>query len=245
MTLFQAFLCGVIYWIGNNSFARGYFVFSKPLVAGFLVGLVFGKPLEGAMVGAQINMIYLGWIGAGGASPADPCAAGVLSTAFVLATGLDMDAALVLAVPVGLVAIALYTMLMTVLAACGHLAQKFIDDGKINSLWIPAWLLPLIITFVGYGIPCMLCAYFGSDLVYSLADVLNGKILTIVSLIGGMLPAVGIAINLSFIFKDEARIWLLVGFIAAAYLSLGLIPIAMIGFVGAVLYFYRTKAEVA
>lgn len=91
----------------------------------------------------------------------------------------------------------------------------------------------------------MLCAYFGSDLVYSLADILNGKILTVVSLIGGMLPAVGIAINLSFIFKDEARIWLLVGFIAAAYLSLGLIPIAMIGFVGAVLYFYRTKAEVA
>lgn len=226
MTLFQAFLCGVIYWIGNNSFARGYFVFSKPLVAGFLVGLVFGKPLEGAMIGAQINMIYLGWIGAGGASPADPCAAGVLSTAFVLATGLDMDAALVL-------------------AACGHLAQKLIDDGKINSLWIPAWLLPLIITFIGYGIPCMLCAYFGSDLVYSLADILNGKILTVVSLIGGMLPAVGIAINLSFIFKDEARIWLLVGFIAAAYLSLGLIPIAMIGFVGAVLYFYRTKAEVA
>ena len=245
MTLFQAFLCGVIYWIGNNSFARGYFVFSKPLVAGFLVGLVFGKPLEGAMIGAQINMIYLGWIGAGGASPADPCAAGVLSTAFVLATGLDMDAALVLAVPVGLVAIALYTMLMTVLAACGHLAQKFIDDGKINSLWIPAWLLQLIITFIGYGIPCMLCAYFGSDLVYSLADILNGKILTVVSLIGGMLPAVGIAINLSFIFKDEARIWLVVGFIAAAYLSLGLIPIAMIGFVGAVLYFYRTKAEVA
>ena len=120
-----------------------------------------------------------------------------------------MDAALVLAVPVGLVAIALYTMLMTVLAACGHLAQKFIDDGKINSLWIPAWLLPLIITFIGYGIPCMLCAYFGSDLVYSLADILNGKILTVVSLIGGMLPAVGIAINLSFIFKDEARIWLL------------------------------------
>ena len=91
----------------------------------------------------------------------------------------------------------------------------------------------------------MLCAYFGSDLVYSLADILNGKILTVVSLIGGMLPAVGIAINLSFIFKDEARIWLLVGFIAAAYLSLGLISIAMIGFVGAVLYFYRTKAEVA
>ena len=244
MTFFQAFLCGVIYWIGNCSFARAYFVFSKPLVAGFLVGLVFGQPLEGAMIGAQINMIYLGWIGAGGASPADPCAAGVLSTAFVLATGLGMGAALVLAVPVGLVAIALYTMLMTVLSACGHLAQKFIDDGKINSLWVPVWLLPLIITFIGYAIPCMLCAYFGSDLVYTLSDVLNGKALTVVSLIGGMLPAVGIAINLSFIFKGEARIWLLVGFIAAAYLGLGLIPIAMIGFVGAVLYFYRTRTEV-
>ena len=91
----------------------------------------------------------------------------------------------------------------------------------------------------------MLCAYFGADLVYALADVLMGKALTVVSLIGGMLPAVGIAINLSFIFKDEARIWLLVGFIAAAYLNLGLIPIALIGFVGAVLYFYRNKREVA
>ena len=130
LTFFQAFLCGVIYWIGNCSFARAYFVFSKPLVAGFLVGLVFGQPLQGAMIGAEINMIYLGWIGAGGASPADPCAAGVLSTAFVLATGLDMDAALVLAVPVGLVAIALYTMLMTVMSACGHLCQKFIETDK-------------------------------------------------------------------------------------------------------------------
>ena len=245
MTFFQAFLCGVIYWIGNCSFARAYFVFSKPLVAGFLVGLVFGQPLQGAMIGAEINMIYLGWIGAGGASPADPCAAGVLSTAFVLATGLDMDAALVLAVPVGLVAIALYTMLMTVMSACGHLCQKFIDDGKINGLWIPVWLLPLIITFIGYAIPCMLCAYFGSDLVYTLSDVLNGKALTVVSLIGGMLPAVGISTTLSFIFQGEARIWLLVGFIAAAYLGLGLIPIAMIGFVGAVLYFYRNRTEVA
>lgn len=243
MSFFQAFLCGVIYWIGNCSFARGYFVFSKPLVAGFLVGLVFGDPLQGAMIGASINMIYLGWIGAGGASPADPCAAGVLSTAFVLATGLDMDTALVLAVPVGLVAIALYTMLMTIQAVCAHVAQKFIDDGKLNLLWFPAWCLPLILTFIGYAIPCMLCAYFGADLVYQLADVLLGKALTIVSLIGGMLPAIGIAINLSFIFKGEARVWLLVGFIAAAYFSLSLIPIAMIGFVGAVLYYYRTTEK--
>jgi PTS system mannose-specific IIC component len=233
-------MCGVIYWLGDNSFARGYFVFSKPLVAGFLVGCVFGDPLQGAICGAEINMIYLGWIGAGGSSPADPCAAGVLSTAFVLASGLDMDAALVLAVPVGLVAIALYTMLMTVMAACAHLAQKYINDGKFNLLWFAAWGLPLILTFIGYAIPCMLCAYFGADLVTQLATVLTGRILTVVSLIGGMLPAIGIAINLSFIFKNEARIWLLVGFIAAAYMGLSLIPIAMIGFVGAVLYFYRT-----
>lgn len=244
MTLFQAFLCGVIYWIVTIPYTR---LFRIQQTSGCRLP---GRPGIRKTAGGRDDWCadqhdLPGWIGAGGASPADPCAAGVLSTAFVLATGLDMDAALVLAVPVGLVAIALYTMLMTVLAACGHLAQKFIDDGKINSLWIPAWLLPLIITFIGYGIPCMLCAYFGSDLVYSLADILNGKILTVVSLIGGMLPAVGIAINLSFIFKDEARIWLLIGFIAAAYLSLGLIPIAMIGFVGAVLYFYRTKAEVA
>lgn len=236
MTLFQAFLVGVIYWFGNSSFARSYFVFSKPLVSGFLVGLVFGDPLTGAMAGASINMIYLGWIGAGGSTPADPNAAGTLSTAFVLASGLSIDQALVLAVPIGLAAISLYTLLMTLLSVCPRVAYKMIDSGKSDKLWIPAAALPMILSFIGYGIPCMILAYFGSGLVESLVSVLNGPVMNVISLIGGMLPAIGIAINLTFIYKGIARIFMLIGFMCAVYLDFSLIAVALVGFIGAFLY---------
>lgn len=244
MTLVQAILVGLIYWFGNCSIARTYFVFSKPLVCGFLVGCVFGDPLTGAQVGATINMIYLGWIGAGGSTPADPCAAGTLATAFVLSAGLSTDEALVLAVPVGLVAIALYTMMQSIGVIYPRLSYKMIDDGKENLLWIPAILLPMILTYVGYGIPATIAAYLGSDIVGNVANALLGsKLLEIISLIGGVLPAVGIALNLGFIFKGPARIFVLAGFMLSVYFNLSLIAIGLVGFIAAYLYYDRTKEE--
>lgn len=244
MTLFQAFLVGVIYWFGNSSFARGYFVFSKPLVCGFLVGLVFGNPLVGATAGASINMIYLGWIGAGGSTPADPCAAGTLGTAFVLASGLSISEALVLAVPIGLAAISLYTLLMTLLSVCPRISYKMIEAGKSDKLWFPAIVLPMLITFVVYGIPCMILAYFGSGFVQSLVGALSGRAMSVVALIGGMLPAIGIAINLTFIYKGAAKIFLLIGFMCAVYLNFSLIAVGLVGFIGAAIYMMlNTKKE--
>ena len=55
------------------------------------------NPAKGAQIGAAINILYLGFISAGGSIPADPSVAGWVGTALALAGGLDYAQALALA----------------------------------------------------------------------------------------------------------------------------------------------------
>ena len=59
MTLIQAILCGIVYWlaVGNLPFV-GLWSLQRPLVCGTLVGGILGHPVEGAVIGATINLVY-------------------------------------------------------------------------------------------------------------------------------------------------------------------------------------------
>ncbi len=68
ITVPQALLVGLIYYAANTSFLGGlaYFTTWRPLVNGFLVGLVLGDPVRGAMAGGLVNVLYLGYLSVGG-----------------------------------------------------------------------------------------------------------------------------------------------------------------------------------
>ena len=102
MTVLQAILIGVVYYLGSAPWAIGYLTVCKPLVAGTLVGCILGAPAEGAIMGATIQLIYLGWMSVGGSQPSDPALAGTLATALAIASNLDTGVALTLSVPLGM-----------------------------------------------------------------------------------------------------------------------------------------------
>ena len=80
VSLGLAFVIGLLYYASESPFFAnlGFTVLYRPLVAGTLVGLVMGRPAEGIAIGANINVLYLGWISAGGSLPGDPALAGYL-----------------------------------------------------------------------------------------------------------------------------------------------------------------------
>lgn len=163
MTLVQAALCGIIYWlaVGNLPFV-GLWSLQRPLVCGALTGLVLGHPVEGAVIGATINLVYLGFMSAGGSMPADMGLAGVLGTAYAIAGGLDTDTALALAVPIGILGTIVWAARMTFDSIFVHMADKYIENEQYNKIWIANVLLPQIMCFCMTAIPCTLAAYFGS-----------------------------------------------------------------------------------
>ncbi len=132
MSLLQAVLCGLIYYLGNSPFPfgdAGYYIVYRPIFAGFLVGLVLGDPVMGTVLGATINLMYIGQISAGGAIPSDMCLAGVLGTALGITGGLSTEAALAVAVPLGLLGTLLFYGRMTLDCIWLHLAEKKVEKG--------------------------------------------------------------------------------------------------------------------
>lgn len=100
MSLGVAILCGILYWLAEANLPFvGLWTIQRPLVCGFLTGCFLGHPVEGAVIGATINLVYLGFISAGGSMPADMALAGILGTAYAITGGLDADTALAIAVP--------------------------------------------------------------------------------------------------------------------------------------------------
>lgn len=82
ISIIQAILIGTLYYLTNNGVpwltGLGSVSIRQPICAGTIVGLILGKPVEGCIMGATINTLYLGFVNAGGTLPTDPGIGGVV-----------------------------------------------------------------------------------------------------------------------------------------------------------------------
>jgi len=247
MSFIQALLCGIIYYLGSSAipFGSGIFIFGRPLIGGFFVGLVLGDPVTGVIVGATIQMVYLGWMAVGGSFPSDSALAGVIGTAMAIQAGLSPEQAIAVAVPLGLLGTIFFQFRMSVIGIFwAHMLDRLAEKGQTKGVWTTMVLGPEICLFVMYALPCTLALYYGVDTVKGLVDLLaGGRILAIVGVIGGMLPALGIAMNMKAIFKGDARLFFFCGFLMVVYLNLNLIAIGCFALLASILYVKLNKEQ--
>ena len=246
ISILQAVLCGIVYWlaVGNLPFV-GLWSLQRPLVCGMITGLILGHPVQGAVIGATINLVYLGFMSAGGSMPADMALAGILGTAYAIAGGLDTDTALALAVPIGILGTIVWAGRMTFDSFFVHIADKYIEKEEYHKIWRANVLFPQIMCFCMTAIPCALAAYFGANYIQGIINMLSGKVLTVFQIIGGLMPALGIAITLQYIFNGESRIFLFAGFLLAVYSGLPLLTLGIIALIVAIVYVQMTSANEA
>jgi mannose/fructose/N-acetylgalactosamine-specific phosphotransferase system component IIC len=219
--LLQAALVGLGYYLSNSPWILGiggFFGLYRPLVAGLIVGIIFGKPTEGAQIGAAINILYLGFISAGGSIPADPSVAGWVGTALALAGGLDAQSAISLGVAVGLIGTIVFFTRMSVDAVFAHWADSRAEEGDIGGVARANWLWPQIFLFIISFFPATIAVYAGAPVVQGAINTLQEQapwVLRGFQIAGGLLPAIGIALNLRFIFRGSAIPFYFIGYVFA------------------------------
>jgi PTS system mannose-specific IID component len=251
VSLFMAFIVGVLYYASMSPFFAnlGFTVLYRPLVAGTLVGLLMGRPLEGMTIGANINVLYLGWISAGGSLPGDPGLAGYLGTALALGGGLGADAALAVAAPLGLLGGLTWALRMSTCSIFAHWADARAEKADINGVAKMNYVPSQIWLFIIYAIPVMLAAYFGSAAVANALNWLGknlGWVMGGLYTASGALAALGIALNLRFLFKGMLPAYFFIGFLVMALAggSVKLLPLAVIGLCIALLHvMFTSKGE--
>lgn len=126
MNIWQAIIIGGLYWLSNIEMMYSfYWSIMDPLFLSGIVGLVLGDMSQGMIVGAYIQPMYLAFLGAGGTAAVDKAAAGIIPAAAVISSGLPLDAAVALAVPVALIIAQLHTVRRIVAATWVHMADSY------------------------------------------------------------------------------------------------------------------------
>lgn len=246
MSWLQALIIGVLYYLSDAPwfFGEGYYVLQRPIVAGFLTGLVMGDPVTGTIIGATINLIYLGHLNVGGSMPSDMAVAGYIGTALALATNVSTEVALAIAVPLGLLGTIWWVGKMTIDSFFVHWADSYAAKGNEKGVMLMNWLPSAVMMLVFKVIVSLVILMAGVPLMESFLNFVQGtNVLHALEVVGGLLPALGIGLNLRAILKNETMPFLLIGFLLVAYFQLSIVGVALFGLVFALIYMQMNKKE--
>src|ERR1700712_3868671 len=183
-------LIALIAMFGHSEDFLGTTLLSRPLVLGPLVGLVLGDLTQGVIIGATLELIFMGNIKVGAAIPPDVITGGVLGTAFAILSGKGAAVALAIAIPVSILAEMVISGLFVARALLNKRFKKHADNGDYKSfqrLHIASGLMrPLLM-----GIIIMLALVLGAGAIKSFLEMIPTWVQTGLQVAGNMLPALG------------------------------------------------------
>jgi D-glucosaminate-specific PTS system IIC component len=225
-----AIVTGLWYWFGAS--IAGYTLFptlKSPLVIGLVLGLLMGDVPKAMMVGASIEMVYLGMIGTGGNIPSDRCVAALIAIPIAIKTGVSPEVAVSIAVPIGILGVFINNIRRTGNAVFAHKADKFAEDCNVKGIWKCASLYPLLFGFVLRFPVVFLANYYGADLISKLLDIIPAWLMSGLNVMGGLLPALGFATIIFTIGKNKFIPLFIIGFFLVQYFKIPITAAAIFG----------------
>ena len=107
--------------------------FEQPLIVSTLVGLALGDPAKGLMVGATLQLVSMGIVAVGAATPPDMVLGSVVASAFAILSNTSAQAALTVALPVAVLGQMIGIVVRMLFSSFNQLANKAIDAGKFKK----------------------------------------------------------------------------------------------------------------
>lgn len=245
MLFVQALLLGLIAGIGIlDSRLFGVLMLERPLVLGALVGLVLGDFQTGIIIGAQLELIWMGIAGIGSSTPPDVVTGGVLGTAFAILSGKGPEVALALAVPIAVLAQSLGVLVRVVNTYFIHKADTYAKKADFKGVTIMMWI-PILLFFLSVFVPTFLAILLGANTVTSLINAIPKVILDGMTVAGNLLPAIGFALLIDMLISKKMAVFFFIGFLAASYSELNVMAIALLGLCLAVIlnFFINEKTN--
>lgn len=229
MSIVQALLLGLLGGIGIwDGRVGGMWMIDRPLVLGPLVGLILGDFTTGIIVGGSLELIMMGVVGIGSATPPDTVSGAILATAFAIVSKLDVSAAVALALPIASLGQVVGILVRTANGFFIHMADKAAEEadfgGIDRALWGGAFLF-----FIAYFLLVFLGAYLGSSIISTFVKMIPKFVTNGLNAASGMLPALGIAILMQLLFDKKNVAFFFIGWALTALLSVNTVGTAVIG----------------
>lgn len=240
ISLLQAILLGLFCGIAKTCipYTAGAFMFNTVIFNAVIIGAVLGDMTQAMIVGASLQLIYLGVISAGGNQPSDPCLAAYIAIPAALVSGLNMNAAIALAVPVGLLGAQITNLLYLAAGFFAEKADTFAEKGDAKGIMRWGVVYVGIIRCLVFAVPIAVALYFGSGALKGVMDNIPAFVTNGLTAMGACLPAVGFAIIANLISKPKYVPFFFAGFFLIQYTKIGTIPLLLAG--GFITFLYIT-----
>lgn len=215
---------------------------NRSLVMAFLVGAILGDIPTALVFGALAELAYMGFgVGAGGTVPPNPVGPGIVGTIMVITlknSGVTPESALALSFPFAVLFQLVTTALYTIFASNHIMAAKAIEEGKFGKFKLIANSTYIVFFIAGFIIG--LAAVFSRPGLEAFVNSIPEWLIKGFSVAGGLIPAIGFAMILSVMMEKQLVPYVLLGYIAVAYLELPTMGVALLGAVFALIYYFST-----
>lgn len=210
--------------------------FERPLITCTLVGLFLGDIKTGLAVGAQMELVSLGFMSIG-ASGYDMNMGSIAGCALVILTNTNIEAALAIATPMTLLITLIETLTSILRINMAHMCDSYVAKGEFNKAkQIHAVYGPLLYSVCSF-VPVFLAVYVGADAINAIVNAVPQFVLNGVTLGANLVAFFGFAMLLSVMINKKNTIFFFTGFVLAAYSGLDLTALAVISIIAAILLY--------
>lgn len=224
----QALLIAIWAGIAGIDMFDGLTHIHRPIVTGLVVGLILGDMKTGLIVGASLELVWMGMVPLAGAQPPNVVIGGIIGTSIAILGNLEPQAAIGIAVPFAVAVQAAITFIFTLFSFFMHKADEYADNADTKGIEKINYL-GMIILFIFYFLIAFLPIFFGADKAAAIVQAIPEWIISGLSVAGGVMPAIGFAMLLKIMLKKEYMGFLILGFLLVTYGHLPILGLALVG----------------
>lgn len=242
MNIVQAILVALVMaLLLTENLGYGHIQISRPVFAGPIIGLILGDLQTGLIVGGTVELMFMGVFPVGGSVPPNAQFAGMMSTVMAISSGGNPEVGITLAYPIGVFAQFVLLLDYNINLFFTHRADADVEANKANAVRNNL-IACLLMMFTCWFVSSFLGAYFGSTYVEGLYSALPVWLRTGLSIAGGLMPAMGMAMLLKMMDLKKFWCFLLVGYVLSAFLGMSILAISFLS-VGIAVAIYTLNRE--
>ena len=215
---------------------------ARPVIVGFLCGLILGDMNSGLYIGGTFTLMSLGVAALGGSSVPDYGVATIIACAFAKTTGQGPEVGMTIGLPVGMLGVQMDVLYKICNSFIAQKSQKYANEKQFGKMYAILYLCPVMVA-VFMAFPTAVALTAGAPLVQAILDVLPSWVTGGLSVAGKLIPGLGIAMLLHYMPAKKYFNYILIGFVLSAYMGVPILGIAFLGVALAYKFYMDEEAK--